>query len=125
MNDELQLNKVMYTSQKQFTEKSLNQFNTIKGTGPVVSGMPGAAAVRRGSQFLNSITDESERRGDSDLNMMAHTGGGVTYGAKEKQAQINKKISEGSTLQFGAKYVNQRESEMSMPDGIIIEDKNG
>ena len=42
-------NIVMYTSEKKFTEQSLNQFNTLKGTGPVISGMPGAAAVRRGS----------------------------------------------------------------------------
>ena len=67
--------------------------------------MPGAAAVRRGSQFLNSITDESEARCDTpDPN--GHKGGGITFGAQARQDSLEKKLSEAS-LEYGVKFVNQ------------------
>ena len=50
----------MYTSQKEFNERSLNQFNTLKGTGPQMSATPKMSTIIRGSQLLNSITSESE-----------------------------------------------------------------
>ena len=76
--------------------------------------MPGAAAVRRGSQFLNSITDDSEIRADSPELNGEHMNGGMRFVSKEKQELIKKRSS--SRLQFGAKMVCQDSSIGSDPD---------
>jgi len=76
----------------------------LKGIGPVVTNDPKAAAVRRGSQFLNSITDQSSVRPETP-ELEGRNGGGVTFGAQARQDSLEKKLSEAS-LKYEVNFGN-------------------